>query len=152
VKIKLLFTMAFILFFSSQSQAAQTLSPCESEVCSQLIHNKKLEKLSVLVWDNQGNILHTNEFELDRTAKLEHESGMVNGTLQNDLTISSTNDSGAPYPPCSAGSCSTSSSTTYTTATHIVTVTITYTYYNGELVGVSTQQTSVPRTDFREEQ
>jgi hypothetical protein len=27
-------------------------------------------------------------------------------------------------------------------------VTITFTYYNGQLVGVSTQQTAVPRTDY----
>lgn len=144
MKLKLFIATAFS-FISFAALANQSLPPCSSSVCTQVVHNKNLEKLSVLVWDDKGHILHTSEVNLDRTAKLVHsnsESGLLN--LNNtDAYVSNTNN---PPSPCgSSGACSSSSSTTYTTVTHIVTITITFTYENGELVGVSTSTTRVPR-------
>lgn len=146
MKLKLILIATFILFSIPQTVSAQTLLPCDNQSCYQLVHNKKLEKVSILVWDNQGNILHSNEFILDKSAELAHESSITNNISLNARTGFS--GSGAPLPPCSTGSCATSTTTTYVTATHIITVTITFTYYNGQLVGVSTQQTAVPRTDY----
>ena len=138
---KLLIATVFSLM-SFVALANQTLPPCSNNVCTQLEHNKDLEKLSVLVWDDKGHILHSSEVNLDRTAKLVH-SNSENGLLKaNDIDASSSSN---PPAPCVSGACSSSSSTTYTTANHIVTVTITFTYENGELVGVSTSTTRVPR-------
>lgn len=143
MKLKLFIATAFSLI-SFAAIANQSLPPCSSDVCTQVVHNKDLEKLSVLVWDDKGNILHSSEVNLDRTAKLVHsnnESRLLNLNNTDAYTSNTTN----PPSPCGSGACSSSSSTTYTTATHIVTVTITFTYENGELVGVSTSTTRVPR-------
>lgn len=137
-----LFIATVFSLMSFVALASQTLPPCSNNVCTQVEHNKDLEKLSVLVWDDKGHILHSSEVNLDRTAKLVHshsENGLLNS---NNIDAASSSN---PPAPCVSGACSSSSSTTYTTATHIVTVTITFTYENGELVGVSTSTTRVPR-------
>ncbi|MGM0431028.1 MAG: hypothetical protein ACQEQ2_12110 [Pseudomonadota bacterium] len=144
MKMKLFIAAVFSLL-SSVALANQSLPPCSSDVCTQVVHNKELEKLSVLVWDNQGQIVHSSELNLDRTAKLVHSSNENGLSNLNDVDVYTPASDSNPPAPCSSGSCSTSSSSTYTTATHTVTVTITYTYVNGELVGVNTSTYRVPR-------
>lgn len=147
MKIKLFIAAAFLLI-SSGTVASQSFPTCSSDVCTQVVHNKEVEKLSVLVWDSEGQIIHSSEVKLDKNAVLEHTSNEASPSNRNSTDVYSTaNDSNAPPAPCTSGSCSTTSSSTYRTATEVVTVTIIYTYDNGQLVGVDLDESRNPRHD-----
>lgn len=150
MRLKLFLLISFTLLFGEQVQAQdiQTLSQCESEVCSRISHNKNLEKVSILVWDNQSQILHAAQFELDRDAELVSQSDSISGFLRGSSSGSSTTLDMSNPPSCgSSGTCVDSSSRSYLTTTHIVTITTIFTFVNGELIDVDTHKTEVERPD-----
>lgn len=144
MKIKLFIVSAF-LFLSSLAIANQSLPTCSSDVCTQTKHNKELEKLSIIVRNSKGQLIHSNQFDLDKDAKLVFTSS-ENGSLDLDNSDRySTTSNGAPPAPCNSGACSKSVSRSYETATEIVTIVVTYTYYNGQLVGAHTTRYVSPK-------
>ncbi|MGM7318804.1 hypothetical protein [Idiomarina sp. ST10R2A5] len=144
MKVKLLVFLGLILL-SSAALANQSFPPCSSDVCTKVVHNKDFERLSVLVWNSKGELIHSNQFDLDSEAKLVHTSSDDGGLSLNGGDYYSTSNSGAPPAPCSTGACSVPVATSYETATEIVTIVITYTYHNGQLVGANTTRYVSPK-------
>lgn len=144
MKIKLFIFLAFILL-SSAALANQSFPPCSSDVCTKVVHNKDFERLSVLVWNSKGELIHSNQFDLDRSAKLVHTGSENDSLNSNDGGYYSTANNSAPPAPCSTGACSVPVATSYETATEIVTIVITYTYHNGQLVGANTTRFVSPK-------
>ncbi|MEH8022067.1 hypothetical protein [Rheinheimera metallidurans] len=134
---KFFLLLGSLLCFSATKTEAMPLPDCTETVCSDIFHNKKLAKATVVVWGQKG-IITSYSFDLDSSAvqgRTFYSSGSV-------LTTSSDTN---PTAPCAAGNCSSSSSTTYQTPTTIITVTVTYTYFNGELIDVGISRTVVPK-------
>ena len=144
MKVKL-FILSVIILLTSAASASQSFPECSSDICTRVVHNKDLEKLSILVWNNKGQLIHSNQFDLDRDAKLIYTSSENSGRGLAGGNYYSTSDSGAPPAPCTSGACSTSVTSSYETATEIVTVIVTYTYHNGQLVGVNTTSYVSPK-------
>jgi hypothetical protein len=129
---KYFIALIFSYFFVAGSVNASLVKSCDLAVCSSITQNKALENVTVLVWGNEGTILSTSTFSLDKTAVL------VSSTKQGFSSAPVMSTSSTSNAPCSSGSCSLSDSTTYETATQIITITITFVYFNGELVDVDT--------------
>ncbi|RUO77327.1 hypothetical protein [Idiomarina seosinensis] len=132
------------LLASAVAYADQPAPTCSAEACVQLKHNKEFERLSVKVWDAQGDVIHSNQFDLDKTAKLVHQShGEAKLTDVEQI----------PPSPCTSGQyCSESRSATYETATDIVTVTLTFIYHGEELfdVGISNSNVTFPHNSSQD--
>ncbi|WP_251359264.1 hypothetical protein [Kangiella sp. TOML190] len=122
-----------------------SLSYCEAKTCETVLHNKKLNKATLIVWTGESNIIHSYTFELDKSAKLQSKIANLNS---NNNEYATQSDSGAPPAPCQSGSCSLPVSRTYETTTETITVTTTYIYRDGELIDVMTSESRKPKPNI----
>lgn len=134
-RLVLIFGLCFLV---GNAEANTTpLRECVAGACSEIVHDKELGKATVTVWDDKGNIISADTFDLDSSAELVHVSTSDSVNIKDNIDSVSSLTDGAPPPPCTSGSCSITTSQTYQTTTHIVTVTFTFTYFNGQLMGVN---------------
>ncbi|MDF3126450.1 hypothetical protein [Rheinheimera sp. 1928-s] len=126
-RLVLIFGLCFLV---GNAEANTTpLRECVAGACSEIVHNKELGKATVTVWDEKGNVISADTFDLDSSAELVHVS--------TSDSVDSTTPEHAPAAPCDKGPCATAISQTYETATHVVTVTYTFIYFNGQLMDVN---------------
>lgn len=126
-RLVLIFGLCFLV---GNAEANTTpLRECVAGACSEIVHHKELGKATATVWDDKGNIISADTFDLDSSAELVHVS--------TSDSVGSTTPEHAPAAPCDKGPCATVILQTYQTTTHIVTVTYTFTYFNGQLMGVN---------------
>jgi hypothetical protein len=158
---KIFITISIILLFVSNARYADAgqfrLGDCQELVCHKVVTSPKTDTATVVVWQDDEQIIKTYTFELEA---LDINPIVRRGSIsQKDLIRQSgspfsTLNNTPPQPdPCVSGGCSSSVSSTYETATEIITVTITFTFYNGELIDVGISQTRrlKPDDDFVKE-
>ncbi|MDH1627181.1 hypothetical protein [Shewanella xiamenensis] len=140
-----IFTLATTVLgtcFASQTVANENLPPCKEGFCQKITRDKEQDKATLQVWTEEGKVIYSYSFDLDRTAKLEHIS---RGNESLDINQAFYSPKQLPVD-CAKEACSTTISVTYATETALDGVVTLFVYARGELLSVSawTNTTQIP--------